>query len=135
MSIKGADIRNIAVIGHSGEGKTSVCEAILFNGKATDRLGKVTEGTTVTDSDEQEIARKMSISLGVAYAMWEGVKLNLLDVPAFTTSRGGKRGAARRGRRAHRDGRDGHALRRGGKGDRQVPEKQDTDGRVHQRRR
>ena len=83
MSIKGADIRNIAVIGHSGEGKTSVCEAILFNGKATDRLGKVTEGTTVTDSVEQEIARKMSISLGVAYAMWEGVKLNLLDVPGF----------------------------------------------------
>ena len=83
MSIRGEDIRNIAVIGHSGEGKTSVCEAILFNGKATDRLGKVTEGTTVTDSDEQEIARKMSISLSAAYAMWEGVKLNLLDVPGF----------------------------------------------------
>ena len=83
MSIRGEDIRNIAVIGHSGEGKTSVCEAILFNGKATDRLGKVTEGNTVTDSDEQEIARKMSISLSAAYAMWEGVKLNLLDVPGF----------------------------------------------------
>ena len=60
MSIKGEDIRNIAVIGHSGEGKTSVCEAILFNGKATDRLGKVSDGTTVTDCDDQEIARKMS---------------------------------------------------------------------------
>ena len=83
MSIKSADIRNIAVIGHSGEGKTSVCEAILFNGKATDRLGKVTEGNTVTDYDEQEIARKMSISLSLAYTMWEGVKINLLDVPGF----------------------------------------------------
>lgn len=83
MSINGKDIRNIAVIGHSGEGKTSVCEAILFNGKSTDRLGKVTEGNTVTDSDEQEIARKMSISLSMAYTMWEGVKLNLLDVPGF----------------------------------------------------
>ena len=83
MSIKGSDIRNIAVIGHSGEGKTSVVEAILFNGKATDRLGKVTEGNTVTDYDEQEIARKMSISLSMAYAMWDGVKLNLLDVPGF----------------------------------------------------
>ena len=83
MSIKSADIRNIAVIGHSGEGKTSVCEAILFNGKATDRLGKVTDGNTVTDYDEQEIARKMSISLALAYTMWEGVKINLLDVPGF----------------------------------------------------
>ena len=83
MSIHGKDIRNIAVIGHSGEGKTSVCEAILFNGGSTDRLGKVTDGTTVTDYDEQEIARKMSISLAMAYTMWEGVKLNLLDVPGF----------------------------------------------------
>ena len=83
MSIKGADIRNIAVIGHSGEGKTSVVEAILFNGGTTDRLGKVTDGNTVTDCDEQEIARKMSISLSMAYTMWDGVKLNLLDVPGF----------------------------------------------------
>ena len=83
MSIKGADIRNIAVIGHSGEGKTSVVEAILFNGGTTDRLGKVTDGNTVTDCDEQEIARKMSIYLSMAYTMWDGVKLNLLDVPGF----------------------------------------------------
>ena len=83
MSIKGADIRNIAVIGHSGEGKTSVVEALLFNGGMTDRLGKVTDGNTVTDYDEQEIARKMSISLSIAYTMWDGVKLNLLDVPGF----------------------------------------------------
>lgn len=83
MSIKGKDIRNIAVIGHSGEGKTSVCEAILFNGKSTDRLGKVTEGNTVTDYDEQEITRKMSISLASAYTIWDGVKINLLDVPGF----------------------------------------------------
>ena len=83
MSINSNNIRNIAVIGHSGEGKTSVVEAILFNAHATDRLGKVVDGNTVTDSDEQEIARKMSISLSVAYAMWEGVKINLLDSPGF----------------------------------------------------
>lgn len=83
MSIKAEDIRNIAVIGHSGEGKTSVCEAILFNGKSTDRLGKTTEGTTVTDYDEQEIARQMSISLSAAFTVWNGVKINLLDVPGF----------------------------------------------------
>ena len=83
MSITCKDIRNIAVIGHSGEGKTSVCEAILFNGKSTDRLGKVTEGNTVTDYDEQEIARKMSISLSIAYTMWNDVKINLIDAPGF----------------------------------------------------
>ncbi len=83
MIIQGENIRNVAVIGHSGEGKTSVCEAILFNARATDRLGKVTEGNTVTDYDEQEIARKMSISLSVAYVMWDNVKINLLDVPGF----------------------------------------------------
>ena len=83
MSINSNNIRNIAVIGHSGEGKTSVVEAILFNAHATDRLGKVVDGNTVTDSDEQEIARKMSISLSVAYATWEGVKINLLDSPGF----------------------------------------------------
>ena len=77
MIIQGENIRNVAVIGHSGEGKTSVCEAILFNARATDRLGKVTEGNTVTDYDEQEIARKMSISLSVAYVMWDNVKINL----------------------------------------------------------
>ena len=83
MIIQGENIRNVAVIGHSGEGKTSVCEAILFNARATNRLGKVTEGNTVTDYDEQEIARKMSISLSVAYVMWDNVKINLLDVPGF----------------------------------------------------
>lgn len=77
------DIRNIAVIGHSGEGKTSVCEAILFNGKSTDRLGKTLDGTTVMDYDEQEIARKMSISMSAAYTVWNNVKINLLDVPGF----------------------------------------------------
>ena len=95
MSIKAQDIRNIAVIGHSGEGKTSVCEAILFNGKSTDRLGKTTEGNTVTDYDEQEIARKMSISLSMAYTMWDGVKLNLLDVPGFYDFEGERNQALR----------------------------------------
>lgn len=81
--IHAEDIRNLAIIGHSGEGKTSVCEAILFNGKTTDRLGKVPDGNTVTDFDEQEIARKMSISLATAYTVWENTKINLLDVPGF----------------------------------------------------
>lgn len=77
------DIRNVAVIGHSGEGKTSLCEAILFNGKSIDRLGKVTEKNTVTDFDAEELARGISVSLACAYTEWNGVKINIVDVPGF----------------------------------------------------
>ena len=83
MSATAKNIRNIAIVGHSGEGKTTLCEAILFNGGAIERMGKTDNGTTVSDFDEQEIARRMSVSLSVAYTDWKGVKLNLLDVPGF----------------------------------------------------
>ena len=83
MSITAKNIRNIAIIGHSGEGKTSLAEAMLFNAKVIDRLGKTADGTTVMDYDEQEIARGISISLATANATWEGVKLNIVDVPGF----------------------------------------------------
>lgn len=76
-------IRNIAIIGHSGEGKTSLAEAILFNGKTIDRLGKVTDKNTVMDYDEQELARGCSISLACAYTYWRDVKINVIDVPGF----------------------------------------------------
>lgn len=76
-------IRNIALVGHSGEGKTSIAECILYNAKSTDRIGKTSNGTTVMDFDEQEIARQISVSLSVAYAVWKDVKLNLIDVPGF----------------------------------------------------
>ena len=61
-------IRNIALIGHSGEGKTSLAEAMLFNAKSIDRLGKVEDGNTTMDFDAEESNRKISISLAVAYA-------------------------------------------------------------------
>ena len=83
MSISAKDIRNVAIVGHSGEGKTTLFEAMLFNGGAIERMGKVENGTTVSDFDEQEIARKMSISLAVSSVEWKGVKINLLDVPGF----------------------------------------------------
>ena len=83
MSISGENIRNIAVIGHSGEGKTTLCEAMLFNGGATDRQGKVADGTTVTDFDDMEKAKKMSIYTACACLMWKDVKINLLDLPGF----------------------------------------------------
>ena len=74
-------IRNIAVIGHSGEGKTSLVEAILYKTKAIERLGKVDEGNTTSDYDQEEIARGMSISLSLAYTDHKGYKLNIIDVP------------------------------------------------------
>ncbi len=83
MSISAKNIRNIAVVGHSGEGKTTLTEAMLFNGGSIERMGKTELGTTVSDFDEQEIERKMSISLSLSYTEWKGVKLNLLDVPGF----------------------------------------------------
>jgi len=77
------NIRNIAIIGHSGEGKTSLAEAILFNGKSIDRMGKTTEKNTVMDYDDQEMARGISISLATAYTYWQDTKINIIDVPGF----------------------------------------------------
>ena len=76
-------IRNIALIGHGGEGKTSLLEAMLYKTKAIDRLGKVNDGNTVSDYDQEEIARKMSISLSMAYVLYKDYKFNVLDVPGF----------------------------------------------------
>ncbi len=83
MSISAKNIRNIAIVGHSGEGKTTLCEAMLFNGGSIERMGRTDAGNTVSDFDEQETARKISVSLSVAYTEWMGAKLNLLDVPGF----------------------------------------------------
>ena len=88
MNIHGETIRNIAIVGHSGEGKTTLCEAILFNGGAIDRQGKVPDGTTVSDFDDLEKAKKMSIYTSCSYVMWKdregkSVKINLLDLPGY----------------------------------------------------
>lgn len=83
MGISTSKIRNIALIGHAGEGKTTLAEAILFNCKSIDRQGKVDDGNTCCDFDPEEIARKTSISLAVAYGEYKGYKLNILDVPGF----------------------------------------------------
>ncbi len=83
MSLSAKNIRNIAVVGHSGEGKTTLCEAMLFNAGAIERMGKIENGTTVCDFDDQEIARHSSVSLACAYLNWKDTKLNLLDVPGF----------------------------------------------------
>ncbi|MBQ1942072.1 MAG: GTP-binding protein [Clostridia bacterium] len=77
------EIRNIAIIGHSGEGKTSLTEALLYNAKAIDRIGKTADGNTVSDYDREEIQRKISVALSVCHLESEGVKINLIDVPGF----------------------------------------------------
>ena len=76
-------IKNIAIIGHSGEGKTTLCEAMLFNGGAIDRMGKVLDGTTVSDYDDLEKNKKMSIYTSVSNLIWKNVKVNLLDLPGY----------------------------------------------------
>ena len=83
MKFQGERIRNIAVVGHSGEGKTTLCEAMLFNGGAIDRQGKVLDGTTVSDFDDLEKAKKMSIYTSCSYLVWKDVKINLLDLPGY----------------------------------------------------
>jgi elongation factor G len=74
-------IRNVALVGHRGSGKTSLHEALLFEAKATTRLGTVAEGTTVSDADDDEKARRMSISAALASFTWRDVKINLVDTP------------------------------------------------------
>jgi elongation factor G len=76
-------IRNIGIIGHGSSGKTSLTEALLFNGKAITRLGKVDAGTTTTDYDEDEKQRQITISTAFAYYEWNKCKINLIDTPGF----------------------------------------------------
>jgi elongation factor G len=74
-------IRNVALVGHRGSGKTSLHEALLFEAGVTSRMGSVQEGTTVSDSDPDEQARGMSISLALSTLDWRERKVNLLDTP------------------------------------------------------
>jgi small GTP-binding protein len=76
-------IRNFALIGHSGEGKTSLAEAILFNAGVIDRMGTTNDGTSVMDFDAEEINRKISIGLSIANCVFKDVKFNIIDVPGF----------------------------------------------------
>jgi elongation factor G len=79
---KAADrIRNVALVGHRGTGKTSLHEAILFQAGVINRLGTIADGTTVSDSDPDEKARQMSISLALSSFEWQDRKVNLLDTP------------------------------------------------------
>src|ERR671925_2368959 len=74
-------IRNVAVVGHRGTGKTSLVEAMLFESGAVNRLGTVEAGNTVADWDEEEQRRQMSPAAAIAHAEWQGRKINLIDTP------------------------------------------------------
>src|SRR5690348_16447455 len=74
-------IRNVAVVGHRGTGKTSLVEAMLFQSGAVNRLGTVEAGTTVSDFDEDEHRRQMSLSASLLHVDWQGRKINLVDTP------------------------------------------------------
>ncbi len=82
-AVPSSKIRNVALIGHGGAGKTTLTEALLFVAGVTTRMGKVEDGTTVTDFDPEEQKRTLSVSLALAPVEWEGHKLNVLDTPGY----------------------------------------------------
>ena len=88
-------IRNVAVVGHRGTGKTSLVEALLYQTGEINRLGSIDAGSTVGDWDEDEQKRKMSISLTLAHTSWQGRKLNFVDVPGDPSFQGEARCALR----------------------------------------
>lgn len=80
---KSAEIRNVAVVGHGASGKTTLVDALAFVSGASRRHGSIRDGTTLTDTSPEEIARGYSISLGCAHAEWKNTKINLLDTPGY----------------------------------------------------
>jgi len=80
----GENIRNVALVGHGHAGKTTLVSAMLYTSGATQRLGRVDDGTSTTDYDEEEIARKMSIAASAAYVEWGTTKINVIDTPGFS---------------------------------------------------
>ena len=88
-------IRNVALVGHSGAGKTQLVSALLFDAGAVNRFGRVDDGTTVTDYDEEEIARKHTLACSLAYAEWNKHKINFIDTPGMANFLSDARAALR----------------------------------------
>jgi elongation factor G len=87
-AVEPGKIRNVAVVGHRGTGKTSFVEAMLFQAGATNRLGVVEQGTTISDWDEDEQEREMSISASLCHLEWQERKINLIDTPGEPSFQG-----------------------------------------------
>src|SRR5438876_8397580 len=88
MPVEPGKIRNVAVAGHRGTGKTSLVEAMLFQSGAANRLGAVEQGTTISDWDEEEQHRQMSLAATLCHVDWQGRKINLIDTPGDTGFQG-----------------------------------------------
>ncbi|MGB2717581.1 MAG: elongation factor G [Vicinamibacterales bacterium] len=89
------NLRNVALVGHSGAGKTQLVSALLYDAGAVNRFGRVDEGTTVTDYDEEEIARKHTLVSSLAYVEWNKTKINLIDTPGMANFLSDARAALR----------------------------------------
>ena len=77
------DIRNVGLVGHSGEGKTTLTEAMMYNAGAIDRMGRVEDGNTASDFDQEEINRAISISASLCPVEWNKHKINIIDMPGY----------------------------------------------------
>jgi small GTP-binding protein len=86
-------VRNILIVGHGGAGKTSLVEAVCHATGATNRIGRVEDGTTVTDFEPEETRKQISVSLAVAPVEYDGFKINLLDAPGYADFIGDVRSA------------------------------------------
>src|SRR3984885_16153461 len=80
---QGSEIRNVAVVGHAQSGKTSLIAGLLHAAKMTPTQGRVADGSAVTAYDEEEVARGTTMQNAVAFAEWQGGKVNLVDTPGF----------------------------------------------------
>jgi elongation factor G len=89
------NIRNVVLVGHSGAGKTTLTEAMLFTGGAITRMGKIEDGNTVSDHDPEEIRRGISVSLSLSPVEWRSTKVNVLDAPGYADFIGDVKGALR----------------------------------------
>ena len=89
------NIINVVLAGHSGSGKTSLAEAMLYLAGVTDRIGKIVDGNTVCDFDPEEVKRTCSVSAAVAPLEWKGNKINIIDAPGQFDYAGGAREAYR----------------------------------------
>ncbi|CAN5259924.1 elongation factor G [soil metagenome] len=89
------NIRNVVLVGHSGAGKTSLMEALLFTSGTINRMGSVQDGNTVSDFDPEEVRRGISVSLAMAPIAWNGVKVNVLDAPGYADFIGDAKSALR----------------------------------------
>src|SRR5262245_53751584 len=88
-------LRNVVLVGHSGACKTQLLSGLLFDAGAVTRFGRVDEGTTVTDYDEEEIARKHTLSSSLAYVEWNKNKINFIDTPGMANFLSDARAAMR----------------------------------------